>query len=101
MHGFAHVRSTIRFTSKRTVPGAVLRFQAGGGDSDSDRHPQGRRALPSTVEEAVKFLVDELPLKDKVAIANANAQEVGELTISLIHVIRHAFSLESGNHALW
>ena len=62
---------------------------------------KAEKALPSTVEEAVQILIEELPLKEKAAIANASAEEVGELTISLVPVIRHAFGLESGNHALW
>ena len=66
----------------------------------SCQHTKGRSALPATVEEAVKILIDELPLKDKVAIANASAEAVGELTIDLVNVIRNAFGLSSGNQAL-
>ena len=46
-------------------------------------------------------MIDELPLKDKVAIANASAEEVGELTIGLFNGIRNAFGLESDKQALW
>lgn len=75
--------------------------------SDRDEHPQscqyanGGQALPSTVEEAVEILIDELPLKDKVAIANAGTDEVGELTIDLVNHVRNAYGLLSVNKALW
>ena len=68
--------------------------------SSSCQHPEGCKEPPSTVQEAVEILIDELSLRDKAAIANASNEEVGELTIDLAHSIRDAFGLGSGNQAL-
>ena len=67
----------------------------------SCQHTKAGRALPTTVEEAVNILIEELPLKEKAAIANASAEEVGELTIDLINHVRNRFGLVSANTALW
>ncbi len=66
----------------------------------SCQHPEGYKKPPSTVQEAVKILIDELPLRDKATIANASNEEVGELTIDLAPSIRDALGLGSGNQAL-
>ena len=69
--------------------------------SSSCQHPEGCQEPPSTVQEAVDILIDELPLRDKATIANASDEEIGELTIDLAHSIRDAFGLGSGNQALF
>ena len=67
----------------------------------SCQHTKAEKALPTTVAEAVQILIEELPLKEKAAIANASAEEVGDLTIDLINHVRHLFGLETINSALW
>ena len=67
----------------------------------SCQHTQAGKALPTTVQAAVEILIDELPLKDKAAIAKASAEEVGDLTIDLVDHVRNAFGLASVNTALW
>ncbi len=59
-----------------------------------------KKPLPKTVEEAVEHLIEVLPLKDKVTIANMSADEVGELNLSLGNYIRNSFGLWSGNDEL-
>lgn len=63
-------------------------------------HARGGKAMPPTVAEAVQILIDELPLREKVALADASTDAVGELTISLGNYIRNAFGLASENQAL-
>ena len=65
------------------------------------QHTQAEEALPTTVEAAVYILMEELPLKEKAAIAKASAEEVGELTFDLVNHVRNRFGLASGNTALW
>jgi hypothetical protein len=61
-----------------------------------------KKPLPQSVEEAVRYLVAVLPLKDRVAIANMSAGEVAELNLTLGNYIRNAFGLWSGNaNLLW
>jgi len=71
-----------------------------------DRYPEQdqpapeKKPLPETVEEAVRFLMDVLSLKDKVTIANMSADEVSDLNQTLGNYIRNAFGLWSGNERL-
>lgn len=58
------------------------------------------RPLPKTVHEAVDRLITELPLKDKVLIANMTYDELIDLNSNLGTYIRNAFRLWSGNMAL-
>jgi len=58
------------------------------------------KAMPQTVEEAVQILMKELSLKDKVAIANVSADDVGELTSGFVNDIRNAFDLGADNKVL-
>jgi hypothetical protein len=54
-------------------------------------------ALPKTIHEAVGRLISELPLKDKVVIANMTYDELVDLNSNLGAYIRNAFRLWSGN----
>jgi hypothetical protein len=65
-----------------------------------DQPPPQKVPIPRTVEEAVAHLVDKLPLKDKVQIANMSADEVGTLNHTLGSYIRNKFDLWSGNGKL-
>jgi hypothetical protein len=56
-----------------------------------------RNPIPRTVDVAVQYLMDELPLKDKVRIANMNADEVEDLHFRLGVFIRNRFGLWEGN----
>lgn len=59
-----------------------------------------KKTLPTTIEEAVDYLIEALPLKDKVTIANMSADEIGGLNMSLGNYIRNSFGLWSDNRAL-
>ena len=59
-----------------------------------------KQALPKTIEEAVAYLIEILPLKDKVTIANMSADEIGGLNAGLGNYIRNSFGLWSDNKAL-
>jgi hypothetical protein len=59
-----------------------------------------RIPIPKTVDEAMQILMDELSLRDKVAIANMNADEVGELHLSFGKFIRNRFGFWEGNPQL-
>ena len=56
-----------------------------------------KKPAPKTVDEAVAQLIEVLPLKEKVAIAKMNADEVAELNLTIGSYIRNAFGLWSGN----
>ncbi len=62
--------------------------------------PVVKKPAPQTVAEAVEHLIEKLPLRDKVQIANMSADEVGELNLSLGNYIRNKFDLWSGNDKL-
>lgn len=58
--------------------------------------------LPRTVAEAVRQLIDVLPLKDRVTIANMSAEEIVDLNATLGNYIRNSFGLWTGNdHLMW
>lgn len=59
-----------------------------------------RRPVPQTVDQAVAHLMADLPLKDKVLIANMHATELAELNANLGHYIRNKFDLWDGNPSL-
>jgi hypothetical protein len=59
-----------------------------------------KKPLPTTVAAAVDHLVEVLSLKDKVAIANMSADELGELNLSLGNYIRNSLGLWAGNKSL-
>jgi hypothetical protein len=59
-----------------------------------------RRYLPQTVEEAVDSLISELPLKDKVAAANMEEDELAALNLTIGAYVRRRFGLWSGNQEL-
>ena len=64
---------------------------------EQERPATERKPQPKTVEEAVEHLIDVLPLKDKVSIANMRADKVGELNLSIGNYILNSFGLWSGN----
>jgi hypothetical protein len=67
-----------------------------------EQPPAVKKTVPRTVTEAVEHLIEKLPLKDKVQIANMTASEVGELNLTLGNYIRNKFDLWSGNeHLIW
>ena len=55
---------------------------------------------PKTVREAVKKLISEYSLKDRVYIANLSRKEIDVLYISLASYIGQQFGLWTGNRAL-
>ena len=55
---------------------------------------------PKTVEEAIDRLISELPLKDRMAIANMTAEEASSLNYTIGTYVRDAFGLAEGNDAL-
>jgi hypothetical protein len=56
--------------------------------------------LPKTVDEAVKRLISDLPLKDKTAIANLAENDLATLQFSLGTYIGKEFGIWSGNREL-
>jgi hypothetical protein len=56
--------------------------------------------LPKTVDEAVKRLISEMPLKDKTTIANMAESELSLLHTNIGEYIRNEFGLWSGNKDL-
>ncbi len=71
-----------------------------------DRYPEqdqpvaAKKPLPTSVEEAVGYLIEVLSLKDKASIANMSADEISDLNQTLGNYIRNAFGLWSGNDRL-
>ena len=64
-------------------------------------YPQTNRAgRPHTMDEAVARLLQELPLKDKVTIANMGADEIPGLKASLGRYVQKQFGLWEGNEDL-
>jgi hypothetical protein len=55
---------------------------------------------PKTVDEAVKRLISEIPLKEKTTIANMKEKELSSLYPALSEYIRNRFGLGSGNEQL-
>ena len=79
-----------------------------------DDHTGGRAGLPhqspspaevgeapNTVSEAVAMLLKSLSREAQAAIADMDAEEVGEATIGLGDYIREAYGLETDNQALY
>ena len=56
--------------------------------------------LPKTVDEAVKKLISDLPLKDKTAIANLDENDLATLQFSLGTYIGREFGIWSDNREL-
>jgi hypothetical protein len=56
--------------------------------------------MPASVDEAVERLIQEVPLKDKVAIAGLKAHELVLQHGSLDIYIRNYYGLSSGNERL-
>ncbi len=72
-----------------------------GAATPSQGNPGPRReGVPETVAAAVSFLMAELPMRDKMAIANMSVEEVGDATPDLFDQIRVSFDLDAGNPAL-
>ena len=57
-------------------------------------------AVPKTVDQAVEILISNMPLRDKVIIANMKIEDLAALHLSLGNYIRNRFELWSGNKAL-
>jgi hypothetical protein len=55
------------------------------------------KQVPKTIDDAVDLLISDLPLKDRVIIANMTLGELGSLNITLGKYIREAFGLWEGN----
>ena len=58
------------------------------------------KKLPKTVDEAVKRLIFELPLKDKTTIANMAKKDLVTLQTTLGAYIGNQFGIWSGNQEL-
>ena len=59
--------------------------------------PLAVQKQPETIDEAITLLLDEMPLKDKVLIANMTGGELVSLDASLGRFIRDSFGLWTGN----
>jgi len=56
--------------------------------------------VPKTVDQAVGILISNMPLRDKVVIANMKTEDLAALHLSLGNYIRNRFELWTGNKAL-
>ena len=63
----------------------------------TDAAPASHDALPRTLDEAVDRLQREIPLKDKVTIANMSADEIAGLRKTLGRYIQKHFGIWDGN----
>lgn len=86
----------------QAVYDTLFRFLMLGRESfpEQEQVAVEKKALPKTIEEAVAYLIEALPLKDKVTIANMSANEIGGLNTGLGNYIRNSFGLWSENKAL-
>jgi hypothetical protein len=77
----------------------MMNLPAGRSISDYSKKDELEKfpVLPKTIHEAVDRLMAELPLKDKVLIANMTYDELADLNSNLGAYIRNAFRLWSGN----
>ena len=65
-----------------------------------ERPPVAKVPVPDTVAAAVAHLIEKLPLKDKVQIANMSAGKLDALNHSLGNYIRNKFDIWAGNERL-
>ena len=65
-----------------------------------DGHGSHEEKQPQTVREAIQILTDELPLKEKITIANLVENELFNLSANLGRYILDKFGLWSGNEEL-
>ena len=56
--------------------------------------------VPKTVDQAVEILISNMPLRDKVVIANMKIEDLAALHVSLGNYIRNRFELWTGNASL-
>jgi hypothetical protein len=77
----------------------MMNLPGGRGLTDYSKQDVSERlpVPPKTIHEAVDRLILELPLKDKVVIANMTYEELVDLNSNLGAYIRNAFRLWSGN----
>ena len=55
---------------------------------------------PQNVKEAIERLISNMPLKDKITVANMSRNELPALHVSLGQYILNTFGLLTGNQAL-
>ncbi len=67
---------------------------------DARQSRKSRPAPPHTLTEAVERLVQELPLKDRVTIANMSADEIPGLNTTLGRYVQKQFGLWENNREL-
>lgn len=65
-----------------------------------EKSAPGEIRQPQTVDEAISLILSELPLKDKVTMANMAEIELDSLHFTLGSFIRRKFGLWSGNESL-
>jgi len=75
-------------------------FNRNGGSMHNVEQKRPVKNLPKTVDEAVKRLISDLPLKDKAAIANMAKNDLTTLQFSLGTYIGREFGIWSGNRKL-
>jgi Circularly permutated YpsA SLOG family/Domain of unknown function (DUF6794) len=77
----------------------MMNLPDGHGTTDYNKKDDSEKLFvpPKTIHEAVDRLISELPLKDKVVIANMTYEELVDLNSNLGAYIRNAFRLWSGN----
>ncbi len=64
------------------------------------RRNRGVAVKPKTIDEAIQLLINELPLKEKITIANMAADQLINLNANIGRYILDQFGLWSGNEEL-
>ena len=97
-----NITNHTRLMMERTLLLDMMHIPTGHrvGDYSKKDYPENPPLLPKTIHEAVDRLMSELPLKDKVVIANMTYAELVDLNSNLGAYIRNAFRLWSGNFEL-
>jgi hypothetical protein len=94
-----NIKNHVRLMMERALLLDMMHIPTGRGIADYSQktYLEKVHVLPKTIREAVDRLMLELPLKDKVVIANMAYDELVDLNSNLGAYIRNAFRLWSGN----
>ena len=94
-----NIKNHARLMMERALLLDMMHVSAGHRITDYSKksYPENPPVLPKTIHEAVDRLISELPLKDKVVIANMTYDELIDLNSNLGAYIRNAFRLWSAN----
>ncbi len=69
-------------------------------EANKNRTGNNQAEYPQTIMAAVNRLINEMPLKNRVQVANMAQEDLIDLRFTLGAWIRNNFGLGSGNHSL-